>query len=99
MTRPDHACVRSWSGLCELFLAAYQRKHGALRVLAVDDPATAGNLHGTIQDFPAAGIYTIDSGADGIDIEIEVPAGDGDVGCFGHHAAVAHLMVVAFIED
>ena len=57
-----------------LFLTANEREHGSLRVLAVDDPATARYLHWTIQDLAAAGLDTFDGCADRVDVEVEVPA-------------------------
>src|ERR1035438_6009854 len=34
---------------CGLFLVAYEREHGSLRVLAIDDPASAGDLPRAVQ--------------------------------------------------
>src|SRR5438270_3402961 len=82
-----------------LFLVADQREHRSLRVLALDDPTAAGYLHGTIDDLAAAGFDTLDGRADGVDVEVKVPAGYGDLGGFPHHAAVTRLLVVALIED
>ena len=59
---------------CGLFLVAYEREHGSLRVLAVDDPASAGHLHRTVQDLPAAGFNAFDGCFDRVDVEVEVPA-------------------------
>ena len=42
------------------FLAADEREHGSLRVLALDDPAAAGYLHGAIDDLAAAGFDSLD---------------------------------------
>src|SRR4051794_6505888 len=70
-----------------------------MRILSVDDPATAGYLHWTIQHLPATRVDTFHGSTDGIHIEIEVPAGHRDMGSLRHHAAVAHLFVLALIED
>jgi hypothetical protein len=53
--------------------AANEGKHGTLRVLALDNPATAGHLHRTINDLPATRFNAFDSSLDGIDVEVEVP--------------------------
>jgi peptidoglycan/LPS O-acetylase OafA/YrhL len=55
------------------FLTADEREHGTLRVLALDNPATAGYLHRAVCDLPAAGFDTFDGCFDGIDIEVEGP--------------------------
>jgi hypothetical protein len=57
-----------------LFLAADEREHGSLRILTVNDPAAAWDLHGSIENLPAAGLDTFDGRADGVDVEVEIPA-------------------------
>ena len=42
------------------FLTADQREHGSLRVLALDDPTSAGYLHWTVGDLAATGFNAFD---------------------------------------
>src|SRR5690349_4107188 len=93
-------CIRGVDRSDRLLLfAADEREHGALGVLGIDDPASAGDLHWTVEDAAAAGFHAFGSGADGIDAEVEVPAGDGNVPGPRHHAAITHRLVVAFVEE
>ena len=62
LTKSDqaHRPGRLEQNLRSLFLVTEKREHGALRVLAVDDPAPSGYLHWAVNDLPAAGLNTFD---------------------------------------
>src|SRR5579872_2315617 len=81
------------------FIATDEREDRTLRVLPLDDPATPGYLHRTIDDLSAAGFDALDGCVDGLDVEVKVPTRHRNLRRLGHHAAVAHLFVVALVED
>src|SRR2546421_157220 len=63
------------------------REDGALRVEAMGDPATAGDLHGAMDDLAAGVLHPCHSALDGIDIEIIKPERRRCLRHLGHHAA------------
>src|SRR4051794_9017622 len=81
------------------FIDAGEREYRTLRVLPLDNPATPGYLHRTIDDLSAAGLDALDGCVNGLDVEVKVPTRHRNLGRLGHHAAVAHLFVVALVED
>ena len=58
--RPLSAIQSRSVALMGLFHIADERKHGPLRILSLDDPASSGNLHGTVRDLSATGFNTFD---------------------------------------
>src|ERR1700730_11038225 len=58
-----------------------------LDLIAMGDPATAGDLHGAMDDLAAGVLHPCHSGLDGIDIEIIKPERRWCLLHLGHHAA------------
>ena len=81
------------------FIATDEREYRTLRVLPLDNPATPGYLQRTIDDLSAAGFDAFDGCVNGLDVEVKVLTRHRNLGSLGHHAAVAHLFVVALVED
>src|SRR4051812_19612494 len=64
-----------------------QREHRALRVEAVDDPASARNRLRTVDDLPASRLDAGNGRIDGIDVEVVEPERLRNVRHLVHHAA------------
>src|SRR5450432_4292869 len=98
----QEGCIPGWQNVCNVrpsFIATDEREHRTLRILPLDNPATPGYLHRTIDDLSAAGFDAFDGCVNGLDVEVKVPTRHRNLGSLGHHAPVAHLFVVALVED
>src|SRR3984893_1213240 len=62
-----------------------------LDLIAMGDPATAGDLHGAMDDLAAGVLNPCHSGFDGIDIEIIKPERRRCLRHLGHHAAARRI--------
>ncbi len=67
-----------------------QREACALRIDALDDPASARHLHRSVDDLPAVVADAPRRGVNGIDVEVVEPVRRGRVGHLRHHAADRH---------